>query len=276
MNKLTLSTYAFFNLSANQDLNVVDEFWKVTPQQLVNAMEVLFNTYVPIEMPELFNHLNKQPFWNVMNTLTNETLPITNTFTNTNAEPMAIAIVGEMHHGKSTVAQYLSETYHLPEYAFAGPLKQGCRVIFELTDDQLFGTQKEVVDPRWGVSPRYLFQRVGTELFRKHLQTVLPELKNSENIWIANYKKFCTNLQGAHIVSDARFCNEVDFIRQFNKRAIVVRVVRPSMSNRSGNVNQHTSETEQKAIQHDVLLQNDGTLQDLFSKVDHFNKNYLC
>jgi hypothetical protein len=73
-----------------------------------------------------------------------------------------IGLIGPAGAGKSTVAAMLGE-YGARRYAFAEPLKQMVKAAFQLTDEQLYGTQaqKETVDLRYGLSGRQLLQRVG-------------------------------------------------------------------------------------------------------------------
>jgi hypothetical protein len=76
-----------------------------------------------------------------------------------------IAIMGPAGSGKSTAAEYLVERYGAVRYSFARPLKELVRRAFDLTEAQVYGSQadKEAIDPRYGHSPRWLLQRIGTE-----------------------------------------------------------------------------------------------------------------
>lgn len=76
-----------------------------------------------------------------------------------------IGIVGPAGSGKSSVAGYMRDAYGAKLYAFARPLKEMCRAAFDLSEAQVWGTQaeKEAIDPRYGVSARWILQRVGTD-----------------------------------------------------------------------------------------------------------------
>ena len=67
---------------------------------------------------------------------------------------MIIGLGFKARSGKDTVADYLIENYGFKRLAFADALKEGCRHIFELNDEQLYGELKEVEDDYWGVTPR--------------------------------------------------------------------------------------------------------------------------
>jgi len=76
-----------------------------------------------------------------------------------------IALCGPAGSGKTTVASYLIEKYGARRYGFATPLKEMVKRALDFTDEQVYGTQeqKEAVDPRYGHSPRWFLQRIGTE-----------------------------------------------------------------------------------------------------------------
>ena len=141
-----------------------------------------------------------------------------------NHEKMIIGLTGKKQHGKDTVADVLVENGFL-KLSFADPLKKICQQLFSLDESQLHDpTMKEVVDPRWGKSPRQLFQEIGTDLFRKHYD---------DRIWI----KLLLHEIGKHpdrniVVSDARFQDECDALSdlQNSEEVHIFKVVRPSMT----------------------------------------------
>ena len=76
-----------------------------------------------------------------------------------------LGLMGAAGSGKSTAAKYLVERYGAQRFSFADPLKDMVKAAFDLTEAQVRGTQaeKEAIDPRYNVSPRWLLQRIGTE-----------------------------------------------------------------------------------------------------------------
>jgi hypothetical protein len=80
-----------------------------------------------------------------------------------------IGLLGPAEVGKSTVAAHLEDRCAATRYSLAAPLKNICQRVFGLSHAQCWGTQaeKETDDPRYGFSPRWLMQRLGTEGFRQ-------------------------------------------------------------------------------------------------------------
>lgn len=78
-------------------------------------------------------------------------------------KPILLGLVGKAGSGKSTAARHLVDKYGAMCFSFAGPLKVMAKELFELTDEQLYGTQaqKGTIDPRYGRSPRKLMQQLG-------------------------------------------------------------------------------------------------------------------
>ena len=85
-----------------------------------------------------------------------------------------IMITGHKRAGKDTMGDYLVE-YH--SYTKAQPMacfKDAIQQWFGFTGEQMNGRLKEVVDPRWGISPRELMQLFGTDLMKDVLGVLCP------------------------------------------------------------------------------------------------------
>jgi len=81
-----------------------------------------------------------------------------------------LGLLARAGHGKSTVAQHLVATRNAEVQSLAGPLKRAAQRVFGFTDEQVWGAQKEAIDPRYGFSPRWLLQRLGTEGLRAEFE----------------------------------------------------------------------------------------------------------
>lgn len=143
-----------------------------------------------------------------------------------------IAFIAKKGRGKDTAADYLIQNYNFTKRAFTDPLKKGIQQWFLFTDEQLFTEQKEIIDSRWGVSPRKVCQIVGSDVVRDMFPKILfNDTKIGDSFWVKSFDiwyKSTTDLhRGNVVVSDVRFQNEVDYIKSIG--GIVVKINRPSL-----------------------------------------------
>ncbi len=125
-----------------------------------------------------------------------------------------LGLLAKSGHGKTTVARHLVDVFGAEVRSLAGPMKRAVQKTFGFSDAQLWGTQaeKEAVDPRYGFSPRWLLQRLGTEGLRDefgadiHLHALLHGLRRDE---AARPAEASPRL---YVVDDVRFPNDVRFI----------------------------------------------------------------
>ena len=94
-----------------------------------------------------------------------------------------IGVIGTKNSGKDTLGSYLVENHGYTRYAFGDPVKQICKHLFSLSDAQLNDRKlKEAVDERWNISPRVMFQKIGTEFGQFEIFKLFPELKKKNEI----------------------------------------------------------------------------------------------
>lgn len=125
--------------------------------------------------------------------------------------PTVIALCGPAGSGKSTVANHLRDVYGAASYSFAAPLKNMVKRALDFTHDQVYGTQeqKEAVDPRYGHSPRWFLQRIGTEGCRAVF---------GEDFWTRQCLDMIVRQnQRLAVIEDVRFVDEAEAIN-FNPR----------------------------------------------------------
>lgn len=193
-----------------------------------------------------------------------------------------IALFGPAGAGKSLAASILVERWGARRFALADPLKDLVRDGFSLTEAQVRGTQaeKEAVDPRYGVSARWLLQRVGTDGLGVDFWAGLPEHVRRTSVQLASvmldsldedYLTACYAdgfrvTAGGHVwidamlrrvreaapalavVEDARFLNEGAAICAFD-RGVAWRVLPPAdMGRQSTDDGQHVSEREWRDV----------------------------
>jgi len=80
-----------------------------------------------------------------------------------------IGLAALARSGKDTVASMLLKHENVAAFALADPLKSGCQALFGLSSDEAWSDaiKEEVID-LWSLSPRQMFQMLGTEWMRHH------------------------------------------------------------------------------------------------------------
>lgn len=160
-----------------------------------------------------------------------------------------IGIAGKARAGKDTIAGYVCENLGYEHYWFSKPLKESARHMFGLNDAQLYGAHKETVDLRWGKSPREILQTLGTEVAREMFH---------QNLWIIRAEQTLIECQRKGLViSDIRYENEADWIRQMG--GVIVHVRRENTIA----VRAHVSEKGVKVQPEDIIINNNGSIQQL-------------
>jgi hypothetical protein len=204
---------------------------------------------------------------------------------------MIIGICGFIGSGKDTIADYLVNLHHFRRESFANTLKDAVSAVFGWDRTMLEGRTKQAREWReqqdnwWTnrlgivITPRWVLQNWGTEVCRNGFH---------DDIWIASLENKLRNSTDDVVISDCRFPNEIQAIKQSG--GIVVRVVRgpePEWYDAAVSVNRgpngnstwalsgrrleqlgvHASETAWVGTKFDVVLDNNGTLDDLYQQV---------
>jgi len=184
--------------------------------------------------------------------------------------PKIIGFTGQKNSGKNAAADFAAEVLqgHTMLEAFADPIKEyaydldplifmhGHEPIFlgAAVDEMGWEKAKEVYP-----QVRRTLQRLGTEVFRKH---VSPEY------WIEHMDKRINHaLNNSHnvIVTDIRFPDEARIVRAWG--GTVIRIDRPGLPD--DGPAKHVSETGIRDIPVDWVILNDGSLDDLRYRTKH-------
>jgi len=188
---------------------------------------------------------------------------------------MLIGVVGLIGSGKGTVSDRLEQKHHFRKDSFAKSLKDAVSSMFNWDREMLEGKTdesrawREKPDVFWSkrfgkdVTPRWVLQYFGTEVMRQGMH---------DSIWIdscmARYDGKPT------VIADTRFENEIKIIREMGGSILLVkRGQDPDWFTDyvEGNIvpkNIHLSEYAWAKSEYDHLITNDGTLEDLHSKID--------
>jgi len=171
-----------------------------------------------------------------------------------------LGILGRKGAGKDSIADYLVSRYDYTKRAFAAPLKAAAQVLFGFTDEQVNGNLKET-QTSWGITPRAVLQWLGTEVFRKRIHELIPGM--GEDFWV--HSTLNREIPKRLVISDVRFLNEVKGIHE--RKGRIIKVIRPVLG--AVQTDPHESEAGIDLIQnYDYLVINDGTLEDLYEKID--------
>lgn len=158
-----------------------------------------------------------------------------------------IGIAGKARSGKDTAAQYLLNKLGADWYSasFADPMKEMLNVIGVDTGDNF----KDLPVNQYGVSTRYMLQTLGTEWGRNLI---------ADDFWVDVFANM--NAYQCVIVPDVRFENEADLIREFG---FLIHI-----EGRGGIEGSHISEQTLAVKPGDIVISNDGTLSELYAKLD--------
>ena len=203
-----------------------------------------------------------------------------------------IGIVGFIGSGKDTVADYLVNFHRFKRESFANSLKDAVSVVFGWDRELLEGRTnqsriwRETKDEWWSkrlgcdVTPRWVLQYWGTEVVRKHFH---------DDMWIASLENRLRSSKDDIVITDCRFPNEIKAIRSAGGQ--VVRIIRgpePVWFDDAKSMNKgpsrnmswalskqkieklgiHASETAWVGQKFDVVLNNSGTLEELYQQIE--------
>jgi len=174
-------------------------------------------------------------------------------------KPKIIGLSGKARSGKDTAAGMLKTAFNAKTVAFADPIRDAMRVLFDFNEEHFNGSLKEVVVPWIGKSPRQLMQTLGTEWGRNIVNNDIWRILAARKI------EQITDSFDHAVVTDVRFENEAEMIRSMGGR--VWHIVRDNIPT----VSAHASERGIDVHAGDVIIYNNGTMEDLLDSVcDNF------
>jgi hypothetical protein len=199
-------------------------------------------------------------------------------------KPHVLALTGGARTGKDTVGNYLVEKYGYTRIAFADPIKQCVLALnpevriehFDHPDVVQYATYAVYPYMRvadivqqfgWEIAKevkevRIMLQRMGTEVGR---DIITPALDLESSLWIEIAEKKVDTIlfNGPVVITDERFDDEAGFVWNYEEGKNI-RLTNPN----APAVASHSSENGVDSGLIDIELVNDGTLEDLYKKVD--------
>ncbi len=197
-----------------------------------------------------------------------------------------IGVCGFIGSGKDTVADYLVNFHEFRRDSFAATLKDAVAAVFGWDRELLEGRTKaarewrEQIDPWWAkrlgmpnLTPRWVLQYWGTEVCRRGFH---------DDVWIASLEARLRNSKDNIVISDCRFPNEIHAIKAASGKVIwVQRGELPWWHDIAVRANQghlvaqetlvshniHASETAWVGTTFDHVIDNNGTVDDLYTRL---------
>lgn len=188
---------------------------------------------------------------------------------------MIIGICGFIGSGKDSIGNILIQQ-GFQRHSFGDSLKNVVSSIFGWDRALLEGNTeesrrwREAIDPLWSLklgrafSPRMALQEIGTNVMRNTFH---------QDIWVLSMEM---KLKGDVVVTDCRFSNEIEMIRRKGGKIIHVfrdyptwysNYVKSGLSLETFVKDIHPSEWSWLSCPPDCVISNDGTLEQLETKV---------
>lgn len=196
-----------------------------------------------------------------------------------------IGILGDAQNGKTTIANYLKHTRNAYVVNFSRIIKGNLQSLYGLTEDQLYGSKKEVViegGPLAGWTPRAMMQDYGDALkrynksiFTEDGQRQINEIRkdDKDRLIVIEDVRFTTTTEEQEILGKKytkTLRGEDELI--LSNGGILVRVVKNGYISKTdeAGIPGHNSELQQRGMKaHHTLEAGIGELQKLYDGIDN-------
>ena len=196
---------------------------------------------------------------------------------------MIIGICGFIGSGKDTIADYLVNFHGFRRESFANTLKDAVSSVFGWDRTLLEGRTKEAREWREQVDPWWAE--------RLDMPTLTPRRKGfHDDIWIASLENKLRNSKDHVVISDCRFPNEIEAIRKAGGSIVWVRRGElPDWYDMAVAANLghnwavqdlkmrkiHASETAWVGTEFDEVIDNNGSIDDLYKQTELVVSNQI-
>jgi len=167
-----------------------------------------------------------------------------------------VAFRGTIGSGKDAAAKYIKDHCGgVRCLAFADPLKQLCMKEYDLTKAQVYDTtEKEIIDPRYGICPREILQLVGAAMIGIDPLFLIKRMRNRVKSTRARII----------LITDCRFDREARFVQQ-ELCGTVILLDRPGPPRSIHN--EHATEKAITTNYVNMTIENNGTLEEFQDKI---------
>ena len=191
---------------------------------------------------------------------------------------MIVGINGFKGSGKDTIGAYLVEKYGFERKSFAAKLKESAAAIWDI-DPSLWEEFKN--DPNMRVmlyraddfeieevghnvpEDKFYFNTITARVFLQRYGTEAHRDVFGDDFWVYHGLED-VNLRRDYVITDARFENELDAIKALG--GYNIRVIRSGLTDEDT----HASEVVPPAHLIDYEIENNGTIENLYERVDEF------
>lgn len=207
---------------------------------------------------------------------------------------MIIAFSGNKFAGKDTAAEALIRSYGFKRIGLADKLKDICSEVFEISRKDMDNPdlkEKQFSIPI-SINPTHIdsllttlqrdgyvfdydakyetifksFQGKNLKSIRDMLQVVGTDICRTyikDDLWLTYIQNFIKTFDGSVVITDARFKNERDYLK--NLGAILILVKRPGLENTSSHISENQLGDDSE---YDVVITNDDSITCLQSSVN--------
>lgn len=159
---------------------------------------------------------------------------------------LLVGLVAKARSGKDTVADRLVNKHNFYKGSFAIPVKEFAIRHFGLTPEELYGNKTE--------KSRWIIQAIGNGCREEF----------GKDIWVEKLLKTIAGVETV-VISDVRYINEANCIKA--RGGYIIKIERPDAPQIEYGAD-HPSEMEMGSIIPNFSLHNDGSLHQLYTRVD--------
>ena len=181
-------------------------------------------------------------------------------------KPLVVMLGHQAHVGKDTLGEFLIENDSFVRFGFADKLKNTVADLYGFNDEHMYGSLKNVVDERYGVTPREILQDFGQEQRERFpdiwadyvFRSIANKIEHGNKLVDAQlavpetFKRF--------VITDFRFPNEhtvaLRYAKELDLNIITIKIFRPDEERGEFAGSTNISETALNNFQFDLELLN--------------------